>query len=192
MSETTSARMVLLDRDGTINAECHYLSSPDQVELLPGSAEAIGLLREGLGLPIAVVTNQSGIARGYFDDAALAEIHGRLNALLGHAGQSVDGYYHCPHHPDERCACRKPEPGMALRAAADWGADLSRSFVVGDNVCDIELGERVGAMTILVRTGHGKRTLAEDRVHPDHVVDDLLAAAHVIESVVEREAAVCP
>ncbi len=189
MSEPASGGpVVLLDRDGTINAERHYLSSPDQVELLPGSAEAIGLLREAHGLPIAVVTNQSGIARGYFDGATLARVHGRLDALLAEAGQSVDGYYFCPHHPDDGCACRKPEPGLALRAAADHSADLSRSFVVGDNVCDIELGERVGATTVLVRSGHGARTVAEGRVDPDHVVDDLLAAAHLIGAVLEKEA----
>jgi len=193
MSEATSTRLVLLDRDGTINAERHYLSSPGEVELLPGSADAIGLLRERLGLPVVVVTNQSGIARGYFDSATLESIHARLSALLAQTGQAVDGFYYCPHHPDERCACRKPEAGLALSAAADHGADLSRSFVVGDNVCDVELGNRLGSTTILVRTGHGERTVTEGRARPDHVVDDLLEAAHVIESCVEREreAAVC-
>ena len=101
MSDGAGTRgIVLLDRDGTINVERHYLSSPDQVELLPGAAEAIGVLRDRLALRVAVVTNQSGLARGYFDEPALERIHARLGALLADKGQRVDGVYVCPHHPD--------------------------------------------------------------------------------------------
>lgn len=176
--------LVLLDRDGTINVERHYLSSPDQVELLPGAAEAIGLLRDRLGLRVAVVTNQSGLARGYFDEPTLERIHARVRALLADEGQDVDGFYFCPHHPDERCACRKPAAELAHRAAADLGAEVL--YVVGDNVCDVELGQQVGATTILVRTGHGERVLAENGARPDHIADDLLAAARLIAADVEE------
>lgn len=175
--------MVLLDRDGTINLEKHYLSSPDQLELLPGASEGIQLMR-GLGLSTVVITNQSAIGRGYFGFDRLHLIHQRLREMLADRGASLDAIYVCPHRPEEGCACRKPAPGLAWKAADDFGAELSESFVVGDNACDIELGKCIGATTILVRTGYGAEVSTQASIDPDYVVADLLGAARVIHSLV--------
>src|SRR5262245_39345312 len=147
-------RFVLLDRDGTINAERHYLSDPGQLELLPGVAAGLAEMQR-LGLGLVVVTNQSGIARGYFSDARLAEIHNRMGALLHSAGVHLDGIYVCPHGPDDGCEGRKPLPGLVTHAAGELGFDPAQAFVIGDKPCDIELGREVGATTLLVRTGYG-------------------------------------
>ena len=177
------SQVVLLDRDGTINVEKRYLSSPDQVELLPGAAEGLQLMRR-LGLATVVVTNQSAIGWGYFGLDTLDRIHQRLRELLANHGASLDAIYVCPHRPDERCNCRKPAPGLARKAVEEFQADLSRSFVVGDKVCDIELGKRVEATTILVRTGYGALVVVEGAAQADYVVEDLLEAAHVIQGLV--------
>lgn len=180
------SRLVLIDRDGTINVERHYLSSPDQIELFPQSAEAIRLLKS-LDLKVAVVTNQSAIGRGYFDLARLEEIHERLHAVLGDAGANLDAVYFCPHLPEDECRCRKPLTDMARRAAEDFNADLSDSFVIGDNVCDIELGKNIKATTILVRTGYGARTEREQKTQPDFVVENLFEAANLIKGILEND-----
>jgi D-glycero-D-manno-heptose 1,7-bisphosphate phosphatase len=179
-------RLVLLDRDGTINVERHYLSSPDQVELLPGAAEGIRRLRQ-LDLPVIVVTNQSAIGRGMFDLATLDRIHERLCELLDREGTAVDGFYTCPHTAADNCDCRKPASGLATRAAADFRADLSRSFVVGDKFCDIDLGKNISATAILVRTGYGAECTAQQHSAADYVVENLLAAALCIERVLANE-----
>lgn len=176
-------KLVLLDRDGTINVEKHYLSSPEQLELLPGAAEGIQRMRHS-GVIVVVVTNQSAIGRGYFGEDTLNLIHARLLQLLAEAGTSVDAIYVCPHLPDEGCDCRKPAPGLALRAAIDFEADLTRSFVVGDKECDIRLGKQVGATTILVRTGYGRDWVGRDDVCPDYIVENLLEASRLIGSLV--------
>lgn len=178
-------RLVLIDRDGTINVERNYLSAPEQIELIPQAAEAIEILRR-LNLKLAVITNQSGIGRGYFDRAQLDKIHARLHEVLQAYATDVDAVYFCPHAPEENCRCRKPLSEMATRAAKDFGAKLSESFVIGDNVCDIELGKNIGATTILVRTGHGQKVEQEQAAAPDYTVDDLLAAAYLIESILEK------
>lgn len=177
----------MMDRDGTINVERHYLSDPVDLELLPGAAEGIRALNEA-GLGVAVVTNQSGLARGYFDVATLDQIHARLHDLLAGCGASVDGIYVCPHHPDDGCRCRKPGPGLAEQVAAAMQVDLSRCFVVGDKECDVELGHGVGATTILVLTGYGKGTRDKGGVRPDYVTSDLREAAEVIRRLVEADA----
>jgi D-glycero-D-manno-heptose 1,7-bisphosphate phosphatase len=179
--------MVLLDRDGTINAERHYLSSREELELLPGAAEGIRSLR-ALGLPVAVVTNQSAIARGYFDVERLEWIHEGLREMLAAQGAEVDGFYVCPHAPDDACDCRKPSPALAVQAAADFEADLSRSFVVGDKPCDIDLGKRVGAVTVLVRTGYGEEFAKAGGAGADHCVADLREAAALIRDLIARDA----
>ncbi|HEY3354157.1 MAG TPA: HAD-IIIA family hydrolase, partial [Polyangia bacterium] len=168
-------RFVVLDRDGTLIVERHYLADPAEVALLPGAAAALRALRAA-GLGLVVVTNQSGIARGLFDEARLALIHGRLDALLAAEGLALDGLYVCPHQPGDGCRCRKPATGLLDRAAAELGFDARRAFVVGDKECDVELGRRAGATTLLVRTGHGATAAGG----ADHVVEDLGAAAAVI------------
>ena len=174
---------MVLDRDGTVIVERHYLSDPDQVELLSGAAAGLKRFRE-LGLGVVLVTNQSAIGRGFFDQLRLERIHRRLRDLLQAERVWLDGIYFCPHTPDDQCACRKPRPGMIETAADELDFDQRLCFVIGDNECDIALGRRVGATTILVRTGYGAQVAAEGKAHPDYVVDDLAEAAQLIESLV--------
>ena len=171
---------ILLDRDGTLNVERHYLSDPDQLELYPGVPAALKRLRD-LGYGLAVVTNQSGIARGYFTLDTLERIHQRLRDLLAAEGASVDGIYSCPHGPDEDCDCRKPLPGMARQAQAEFGFDPKQAIVIGDKKADINLGRAIGAATILVRTGWGADAEKAGDCSPDVIVDDLPAAVRWIE-----------
>ncbi|HTU90641.1 MAG TPA: HAD family hydrolase [Gemmataceae bacterium] len=171
-------RFVLLDRDGTLIAERHYLSRVEDVELLPAAARGLRLLNQA-GLELAVLTNQSGLGRGYFDWAALNAIHEHLTRLLAGEGVSLAGIYVCPHTPDDGCDCRKPQPGLAQLAAAELHFDPAASFVIGDKPCDIELGRRLGAVTFLVRTGYGA-SWEREGLRADYIVDDVLAAAHII------------
>jgi len=175
----TGRPFVVLDRDGTLIIERHYLSDPDQVELVPGASAALrSLLDAGFGL--VVVTNQSAVGRGLIDLAQLDLIHRRLTELVEAEGASLDGIYFCPPSPDDSCNCRKPEPGLVIRAAHELDIDLDTSVLVGDNACDIELGRRLGLTTILVRSGYGVEVERQGGVLPDHVVDDLPAAAEII------------
>ena len=175
-----------LDRDGTVIAERHYLSDPEQVELLEGAADGLRRLR-ALGLGLVLVTNQSAVGRGYFDLARLEEIHRRLRELLDAEGVALDGIYYCPHTPDAGCACRKPRPEMLRAAARELGFDPAQAFVVGDKECDVELGRGVGATTLLVRTGYGARLADEGKASADYVVDDLTEAARVVERLLAAE-----
>ncbi|MEM1449689.1 MAG: HAD family hydrolase [Planctomycetota bacterium] len=176
---------VFLDRDGTLNREVDDLDDPDRLELLPGVTEALRALQSA-GYLLCVVTNQSGVARGMFDEARLAEIHGRLRALLAEEGVTLDWIGYCPYHPNEgRPAyradswCRKPRPGMLVEAAARLGISLEHSWCVGDALRDVDAGERAGALGLLVRTGKGadeeRRALAAGRTVEAY--DDLQAAA---------------
>jgi D-glycero-D-manno-heptose 1,7-bisphosphate phosphatase len=182
MIKTPLRRVVLLDRDGTINLEKHYLSSPEQLELLPYASEGIQLMTE-MGFATAVITNQSAVGRGYFGLDRLNLIHQRLQEMLADRGAALDAIYVCPHRPDEGCACRKPVPGLAWKAAEDFGAEPSQAFVIGDNVCDIEMGKRIGATTILVRTGYGAQLVTQALIEPDYAVDNLLEAAKLIRDL---------
>jgi histidinol-phosphate phosphatase family protein len=136
-------KAVFLDRDGTIARDVPYCSRPEDFELLPGAADGIKLLNEH-GFKVVVVTNQSGIARGYFTEGTLAEIHDKMITLLAEHGAHVDAIYYCPHHPDDNCDCRKPKPKMVLQAAIDLDIDLSQSYVIGDNEMDVELARHAG------------------------------------------------
>ncbi len=147
-----SKRFLLLDRDGTLIVDKDYLSDPDQVEFFEGVPEALRVLRNQ-GWGIIVVTNQSGITRGLFTIAEVKAVHARIEAMLIPYGASIDAFYICPHLPDEGCTCRKPNPGMALQAAEDFGFDPGDAVVVGDKESDLELGRNIGAKTVLVRTG---------------------------------------
>jgi D-glycero-D-manno-heptose 1,7-bisphosphate phosphatase len=176
-------RFVVLDRDGTIIVEKHYLSEPDAVELIEGAGAALRRLAE-LGLGLVVVTNQSAVGRGHFDLERLAEIHARMESILAGEGVRLAGIYACPHHPEEACACRKPRTALVERASRDLGFEPRRAFVVGDMASDVDLGRAVGATTVLVRTGHGTREAEAGAVRPDHVVADLAEAAALIERLV--------
>jgi len=183
LSSNQLQRFVILDRDGTIIEECNYLSDPDQVKLIPGAAEAmLGMRDDGLG--VAVVTNQSGVGRGYFDLDRLEEIHERMCQLLENEGVHLDGIYFCPHTPYEACICRKPKPGMIDQAAKELKFNPSDCLVIGDLNTDIELGKNVGATTFLVATGYGTETARKQLSQPDYLVKDLLEASQVIRTLV--------
>ena len=190
MALTTGRPAVLLDRDGTINEQMGYVNHLSRFQLLPGVARAIRSLNEA-GLPVVVVTNQSGLARGYFPESLLEAVHAELHRLLAREGAHLDGLYICPHHPEAReerfrldCNCRKPRPGLLERAAAELGLDLGRSYMVGDRWSDLRCGAAVGATTVLVLTGYGRGDAAYvgpgQTVQPDHVAEDLEAAARWI------------
>jgi heptosyltransferase-2 len=152
---------IFLDRDGTLNPDPGYIGSPDRFELFPGAAAALARLTRA-GARLVVVTNQSGVGRGLFSSADLDAIHAKLRRLLHDAGASLDAIYVCPHHPDERCGCRKPETGMIDLAVRELGIDLSRSYLVGDHAKDMELAKRVGAKRVWVTTSeHGELTRSE-------------------------------
>ena len=176
---------VFLDRDGTVIEDVGYLDRLDQVAFFPWTIDAIRALNRA-GLPVVIVTNQSGVARGLFSDAFVDDTHRHMTERLAAGGARIDGYYHCPHHPDGKvepyvrtCDCRKPGRGLVDRAAQDLGLDPAKSFVVGDTWLDVGLGRAVGARSILVRTGDG--AWWEKRPHAtitaDVIVDNLAAAA---------------
>jgi len=179
---------VFLDRDGTLIEERGYLDRLDLIAPFSYTAPALTRLREA-GFALVLVTNQAGVARGYFDEAFVRRAHEHLAELLARDGIVLDGYYYCPHHPDgvvpayrQVCRCRKPSPGMIERAAADLQLDVARSFVVGDKWLDVELATNAGARGILVRTGYGAdvENEAARRVEPAAVVDTLAEAAGLI------------
>lgn len=175
---------VFMDRDGTINEEVGYLSRLEELKLIPRAAEAIRMINEE-GMKTIVVTNQSGVARGFFDEDFVRTIHHVLNEMLRREGASIDEFYFCPHHPTagkepyrRACTCRKPEPGMLLQAAEELNIDLEHSYVVGDMLKDLDVAHRVGAKGILVKTGYGKNIVTTDK--PAYVAEDLLDAVRWI------------
>jgi len=181
---------VFLDRDGTICEEVGYLGSVERFRLLPRSGAAIKLLNDR-GFKAVVVTNQSGVARGYFSEARLQELHAELFRQLGQEGAFLDGIYYCPHHPSEGeepyrkiCDCRKPAPGLLRKAAEDLGLDLAFSYAVGDRLADLECGQRVGAKGVLVLSGYGKKELQSQQekwgFQPSFVARDLYEAVRWI------------
>lgn len=169
-------RAVFLDRDGTLIVEKNYLHRIEDVEFIPGSGPALARLKQQ-GFLLILVTNQSGVSRGYFTLEDVQRVHRHLLAALQTHGATLDGIYLCPHHPDDNCDCRKPKTKLIRDAAEKFQIDLARSFVVGDRELDVELGRNAGCQTVLVRTGYGEQVLAENRARPDHVAADLAAAA---------------
>jgi histidinol-phosphate phosphatase family protein len=155
--------------------DVNYCRRPEDFVLFPNTARAIKLLNEH-GFKVIVVTNQSGIARGYFTEEALAQIHKKMKQELAEEGARVDGIYYCPHHPDDNCDCRKPKPKLVLQAAREHDIDLKRSFVVGDLSVDIELGKAAGCKTILLRNSPQEDT----GISPDYMASDLLEAARYV------------
>lgn len=182
---------VFLDRDGTVIVEKHYLHDPAGVELLPGAAEGLKRMA-ALGLKLVLVSNQSGVGRGYFGRGDVERVHGRLVELLSAQGVRLDGFYICPHAPAKvsgvECSCRKPRPGLIERACAELALDAGASFVVGDKPCDVDLGLVVNATTILVTTGYGAAHAEAGSCRPHHVAGGLPEAAGVIESIVAARA----
>jgi len=187
---------VFLDRDGTLTEEVGYVNHPRRLRLLPRSARAIRRLNE-VGVAAIVVTNQAGVARGYFSEEVLQAVNAALVAQLKAEGAHLDAIYVCPHHPTEGeppyrldCDCRKPKPGLLHRAAADHGVDLTRSTLVSDRPSDLVAARAVGAAAVLVLTGYGlgewEYRRARFPLEPDHVAPDLLDA---VEWVLARRRA---
>jgi len=182
-------RAIFLDRDGTLNKDVGYPSDFSQIHVYPFSIEAIRDIHR-LGFLAVVVTNQSGIGRGLIPKEALDDIHERLSGTFKRRMAPLDKIYYCPHHvraavPKYRrdCSCRKPKPGMGRKAAAELGLDLRKSYMIGDKVEDVRFGQAIGATSILVLTGFGRRSLAELRKStrpPAHVARNLQTAVRWI------------
>jgi len=177
-------QVVFLDRDGVINRDSHdYIRNWNDFEFLPRSLEALNLLA-CKGLPVIVITNQSGIHRGFISLPDLADIHRQLRQVVERTGGRILDFFYCPHHPDELCACRKPEPGLIRQACARYDIDLPASVMVGDSAKDIECGRNAGCgTTILVRTGNGcaaQEELTGKGIRPSAVAADLYEATQFI------------
>ena len=178
-------RAVFLDRDGTLIEEVGYLDRADRVVFFPWTISAVRSLNQA-GLAVVMVSNQSGLARGFFTESVVDDVHRRIADLLAAGGACIDAYYYCPHHPDGKvpdlrivCECRKPARGLVDRAVSEFGVNPERSFVIGDRWVDVGLARAVGARGVLVRTGYGD---LEERTPPrglkaDVVVDNLIAAS---------------
>jgi D-glycero-D-manno-heptose 1,7-bisphosphate phosphatase len=174
-------KLVILDRDGTINHDSdQFIKSPEEFRPIAGSLQAIARLTQA-DYRIVVATNQSGIARGLLDARTLFAIHEALNRALAQLGGRIDAFFFCPHKAEDRCACRKPQPGMLLEVARRFNVGLGKAYMVGDGQRDLEAAAAAGAMPVLVLTGKGRETQAEDRLPPGtRVFPDLAAfAAHL-------------
>jgi D-glycero-D-manno-heptose 1,7-bisphosphate phosphatase len=187
MSEASEARKerpaVFLDRDGTICEEMGYLNHISRLHIFPFAAAAIRRLNDA-GLPVIVVTNQSGVSRDIFPESLIAEVHRRIQEAMAAGGARIDAFYYCTHTRAEDCKCRKPLPGLLQQAAREHSLSLSESFVVGDRYADVELAHAVGGRGLLVLTGYGCGEYEGQRHkwprQPDDVVEDLSAAADAI------------
>jgi D-glycero-D-manno-heptose 1,7-bisphosphate phosphatase len=176
---------IFLDRDGTINEEVGYLGDLEKLVIYPSSFEAVRLINES-GMKVVVITNQSGVARGYFNEDFVMTVHSRINETLQKKGAHIDRFYYCPHHPTEGkgrylklCDCRKPKTGMVIKASEELDIDLSLSYMVGDTVKDIDLANKSGVKGILVKTGYGKKEMSSD-MKPDYIAEDILDAVNWI------------
>ncbi len=187
-------RAAFLDRDGTIIADIGYLDDPEDIDFIPGAAMAIRSLNEA-GIAVIILSNQSGVARGFFSIEKAREIETALIEKLKEQGALVDASYFCPHHPEGkvpefslRCRCRKPLPGMAETAATRFNIDMSKSWVIGDKASDIGLAKNIGAEALLVRTGVGKETeTALDPGDSIAVFDTISEAVNRIIETISKE-----
>jgi D-glycero-D-manno-heptose 1,7-bisphosphate phosphatase len=176
VSQRDADKVVVLDRDGTIVLDRHYLSDPAGLEFLPGAAEG---LREmsAAGYRLLVITNQSGIGRGLITLASMQQMNERLTQMVAGAGAHLERIYFCPHRPEEHCDCRKPRPTLLLRAASELGFTPAKAVVIGDKASDIEFGAAVGATTMLISAASG----AGGAHAADYVVRDLAEAARTLQ-----------
>lgn len=185
-------RAVFLDRDGTVSEEVGYVNHVGRFRLIPRAAQGIRCINESDYLAV-LVTNQAGVARGYFKESLVIAVHERLEELLAENGAHLDGIYYCPHHPTageppyrQDCDCRKPKPGMVLAAQRDLNIDVAQSFMVGDKHSDITFAQSVGMQGVLVKTGYGlgeiEQWSAEWTEQPDQICEDLLDAVEWILS----------
>ncbi len=187
-SDEGMRKAIFLDRDGTINVEKDYLYRIEEFDFIEGVPAAIKRFNEA-GYLVIVVTNQSGVARGYYSPQDVDRLHLHIQELLRASGARVDAFYMCPHHPTQgqgeyrrTCDCRKGEPGMLLQAASEHALDLQGSWIVGDKRADVEAGVRAGCRSALVRTGYGQieQGRLDEFAESTPVVDDLTAAADLI------------
>jgi histidinol-phosphate phosphatase family protein len=174
-------RAVFLDRDGTINEDVGYLSDPDKIVIIKNAVPGLRLL-QNYGFKLIITTNQSGIARGYFDKNTLNRIHKKLRNIFLKEKIKFSAIYYCPHHPDDNCKCRKPELGMIEKAVKKFNLDLGKSFGIGDKLKDIEFVKKAGCKGILVLTGLGKKERKGIKelipeLKPDYIAKDLLDAS---------------
>jgi len=178
---------VFLDRDGTIGEELGYVNHIDRFQIFPYAAEAIRQLNQA-EIPVIVVTNQSGIARNIFPESLVHEVHKKMVAELASGGAWIDAIYFCPHKTEDACECRKPNPGLLLKAGSEHALDLPASWVVGDRYADLEMGHAAGARGILVMTGYGR---GEHELHsstwprqPDALAENLRdAVRHILKNI---------
>lgn len=184
--DNRQCRAFFIDRDGTLNEDIGYVSTPDELILYPWAAEAVRLVNDS-GFKAIVITNQSGVARGMYNEETLLAIHERMIEELAREGARIDAVYYCPHHPEvgddhyrQECDCRKPRTGMLDVAAREHDVDLTRSFVIGDKSSDILLAENAGARGALVLTGYGGETLADPERWP---CEPALIAENLLEAV---------
>jgi len=185
---------VFLDRDGTVNAEVHYLSSPDKLQLIPRTISAIRELND-LGVKVFIISNQSGVARGMFPESAVSVVHEALTDMLKKEGAAVDDFFYCPHLPgaadaryNKDCECRKPKPGMLHQARKKYALDLQRSYVIGDRCIDIAAGKAAGTGTVMVSTGYGAKEIDECRSSPDFFAVDLYdGVQYVKQKILSQE-----
>lgn len=185
-------RAIFLDKDGTLIEDLPYNVDPNRIRLTPGVGEALARLY-ATGYQFFIITNQSGVARGYFAEEALAAVEARLRDLLAReAGVPLAGFYYCPHHPDgvvpaytRLCSCRKPAPGLLFRAAQDHNIDLQQSWFVGDILNDVEAGRRAGCRTILLVNGHETEWVLGPQRCPDHLAVNFAEIAYLISAVDE-------
>jgi D,D-heptose 1,7-bisphosphate phosphatase len=175
-------KAVFLDRDGTINIDGPYLDDPDKFKMYPGVREGVKILNEN-GFKTIVITNQSGIARGYFTEDILSKIHERMEFEFN----KLDGIYYCPHHPDDDCDCRKPKIGLFKKAIKEHDIDVKKSFMLGDKILDIDAGQRIGVRTILIPEAHKRDEFLSTKndwgYSPDYVANDFMDAVEWILKV---------
>jgi D-glycero-D-manno-heptose 1,7-bisphosphate phosphatase len=183
VSDEASGRFVILDRDGTIVIDRHYLSDPDGLTFLPGAAEGLcAMYRQGCRL--VVISNQSGVGRGMFSIETVERMNARLTEMVGQAGARLERIYFCPHRPEDGCLCRKPGTQLMARAAGELGFDPHEAVVIGDKQSDMEFGRNSGAMTVLVASDPSSEQARA--AHADQVVRDLREAAMIIEGLAEH------
>ncbi len=183
-------KVVFLDRDGTINVEKNYLYKPEEFEFIEGAIEGIKLLNDE-GYKVVVVSNQAGVARGYYTEAEVDALHDYINSQLAKENAHIDYFFYCPHHPENGvgkykidCDCRKPEIGMFIKSEEHFNVDKSQSWMIGDNQGDIEAGNKYGVRTVLVATGYGTQIYAEQCVRYDYYEANIFdAIKRIIEEV---------
>ena len=180
--ELQKNKACFLDRDGVLIEERNYISSPSEAEIFPETIQALKILRKN-GFKIIVITNQGGVAKGYYKEESIFDVHKEIDRQLAKAKLKIDKYYYCPHHPEGMvkkysvaCRCRKPAPGLILDAVKDFNIDLSKSFLIGDKVSDIEAAQNAGCSAILVETGHGQEHVSNARIKNIIVTKNILEA----------------